>query len=99
MSEFKDSQFLYSLENCTRPDFRTERMRRYRSPFILTNIVTSIKDKYEAILAIDIALALVHTFGDEHRMCSHNLINMHLSEELKEATASVVLAALYSLVI
>ena len=74
-------------------------MRRYRSPFILTSIVTSIKDKYEAILAIDIVLALVHTFGDEHRMASHNLINMYLSEELKEATPSVLLAALYSLVL
>lgn len=58
-----------------------------------------IKDKYEAILAVDIAMALIQTFSDEHRMVSHNLLNMHLSEELKDAIPSVILAAIYSLVI
>lgn len=75
-----------------------ERLRRYRSPFVLNTLVP-IKDKFEATLAIDIAFALIHTFQDEHRMVSNNLLNMHLSEELKEATPHVILAAIYSLVI
>jgi hypothetical protein len=65
---------------------------------MLTGIVP-IKDKYEAILAIDIGMAIVSTFSDEHRMVSHNLLNMHLSEELKEAIPSVILAVIYSLVV
>jgi hypothetical protein len=99
LSDFKDTNFLYSLENCTIGDFDFERLRRYRSPFLLNNIVTGIKDKFESILAVDIAMALIFTFSDEHRMVSHNLINMYLSEELREATPSIILAAIYSLVI
>jgi hypothetical protein len=98
LSEFKDAQLLYSLENCSKVEFRAERMRRYRSPFLLS-IPTLIKDKYDAILAADVAFALVHTFQDEHRMLSHNLLNMHLSEELKEALPSVILVCIYSLII
>lgn len=90
---------MYDLENCSKGEFEVERLRRYRSPFVLSNVVTGIKDKFESILAVDIAIALIHSFGEEHRMVSHNLINMHLSEELKEATPSVILAAIYSLVI
>jgi hypothetical protein len=73
-------------------------MRRYRSPFVL-NVPLPIKDKYEAILALDVAFALLHTFKEEHRMVSHNLLNMYLSDELKEAAPSVILTAVYSLVV
>ena len=44
-------------------------------------------------------MAIIYTFSDEHRMVSQNLINMYLSEELREATPSVILTAVYSLVI
>jgi len=98
LSEFKDTAYLYSLENCAKAEFCRERMRRYRSPFVL-NTALPIKDKYESILAVDVAMALIHTFKDEHKMLSHNLLNMYLSEELKEAAPSVILAAVYSLVV
>ena len=35
LAEFKDTAFLYTLDNCSKPEFATERFRRYRSPFLL----------------------------------------------------------------
>ena len=35
LAEFKDTTFLYTLDNCSKPEFATERFRRYRSPFLL----------------------------------------------------------------
>ena len=32
-------------------------------------------------------------------MLSHNLLNMHVSDELKEALPSIILACIYSLVV
>ena len=66
---------------------------------MLNNVVSGIKDKFESILAVDLAMAIIHAFGDEHRMVSQNLINMHLSEELKEAKSTVILTALFSLIL
>ena len=73
-------------------------MRRYKSPFVLSNMVTGITDKYQAILAIDIAFALIHTFQDSHEMCAKNLLDMYLAEEVKDAMPEVILTAVLSLI-
>lgn len=74
-------------------------MRRYRSPFILNGLVTGISDKFQAILAVDIAFALVQTFQDSHEMTASNLINMYIAEEIKEFLPEVILTAVLSLVV
>jgi len=74
-------------------------MRRYRSPFILNGLITGISDKYQAVLATDIALALIHTFHDSHELAAQNLLNMFMADEIKEFLPQVVLTALFSLVI
>ena len=57
-------------------------MRRYRSPFVLNGLITGISDKYQAVLATDIAMALIWTFQDSHEMVASNLLNMFVAEEL-----------------
>lgn len=99
LAEFKSKAFDYTLQTSAFPEFQRERMRRYRSPFILNNMVTSIGDKYQAILAIDIAYALINTFQESHDMCAQNLLNMHLAEEVKDALPEVILSAVLSLTV
>jgi len=74
-------------------------MKRYKSPFVLNNLVTSISDKYQAILSIDIAFALIQTFQDSHEMCAQNLLNMYLAEEVKDALPEILLTAVLSLTV
>lgn len=61
--------------------FQKTRLQRYRSPFVIDGVVTSIKDKYQAMLAVEVAFALIHTFQESHDMCASNLLNMYMSEE------------------
>ena len=68
LAEFNQAPYVYSLQAQAQPDFTKERMRRYRSPFILNGLITGISDKYQAVLATDIALALIHTFADSHEL-------------------------------
>ena len=74
-------------------------MKRYRSPFIFNGMITGINDKYQAVLATDIALALIHTFQDSHELAAQNLLNMYITDELKECLPEVILTALFSLVV
>ena len=62
LAEFKDAQYQYTLQNAAQTDFQKQRLRRYRSPFVLGGLVQGIPDKFEAILAVDIAFALINTF-------------------------------------
>lgn len=39
-------------------------MRRYRSPAFPPTGLTTFQDKFEAALATDVVIALMHTFGD-----------------------------------
>ena len=99
LAEFNHGLYLYSLPTQASTDFQKERMRRYRSPFILNGLITGIQDKYQAILATDIALALIHTFQESHEMTASNLLNMYIAEEFKEFLPEVVLTAVLSLVV
>mmetsp|Transcript_28620 Transcript_28620/g.35451 ORF Transcript_28620/g.35451 Transcript_28620/m.35451 type:complete len:101 (-) Transcript_28620:1386-1688(-) len=91
--------YTYSLQAQAQPDFQKERMKRYRSPFILNGLITSINDKYQAVLATDIALALIHTFHDSHELVAQNLLNMYIADELKECLPEVIMTAVFSLVV
>ena len=99
LAEFNHGPYAYSLHTQAPPDFQKERMRRYRSPFVLNGMVTGIPDKFQSVLAIDIAFALIQTFQDSHEMTSSNLLNMYFAEELKEFMPEVILTAVFSLVI
>ena len=99
LAEFSNGPYLYSLETSADPEFQRERLRRYRSPFILNGLITGITDKYQAVLATDIALALIHTFQDSHELTASNLLNMYIAEEYKESLPLVLMTALFSLVI
>jgi len=81
LAEFKDGQFQYNLGNMSDYRFQKTRLQRYRSPFVIDGVVTSIKDKYQAMLAVEVAFALIHTFQESHDMCASNLLNMYMSEE------------------
>lgn len=74
-------------------------MRRYRSPFVLNGLITGISDKYQAVLATDIAMSLIWTFQDSHEMVASNLLNMFVAEEIKEYLPEVLLTAVFSLVV
>ena len=76
-----------------------ERMRRYRSPFVINGLITGITDKFQAIIATDIALALIQTFQESHEMAASNLLNMYIADELKEHLPEVILTAVLSLVV
>ena len=99
LTEFKDHQFRYNLLNLADYGFQTKRMMRYRSPFVVDGVISSIRDKYQAILAVEIAMALIHTFQESHDMCASNLLNMYMSEEQREFLPEVILTAIFSLVI
>jgi hypothetical protein len=75
-------------------DFQKQRLRRYRSPVLLP-----INDKFESVLAVDVAMAIFKTFADSQQMCAHNLLNLYLAEELKEAMPEVLLSCLFSLLL
>lgn len=67
---------------------------------MLNGIVSgAIPDKFQAILAIDIAFALIHTFQESHEMTASNLMNMFIADEVKEALPEVLLTAVFSLVV
>ena len=74
-------------------------MRRYRSPFVLNGLISGIQDKFQAILATDIAFALIQTFQESHEMTASNLLNMYIAEEYKEFLPGVITTAILSLVI
>ena len=99
LAEFNHGPYLYSLETQAQAEFQRERLRRYRSPFILNGLITGITDKYQAVLATDIALALIHTFQDSHELTASNLLNMYIADEYKESLPLVLMTALFSLVI
>lgn len=46
LAEFNNAPYVYSLETQAQGEFQRERMRRYRSPFILNGLITGITDKY-----------------------------------------------------
>jgi hypothetical protein len=97
LAEYKEASYGYSLQTCALSEFQRTRLRRYRSPFVLNSIVTSIPDKFQQILAIDVAFALIQTFQESHDMCSQNLLNMYLAEEVKHALPEVLLTVVFSL--
>ena len=99
LAEFSHAQYVYSLETCAWPEFQKERMRRYRSPFVLNGLISGISDKFQAILAVDVAFALIQTFQDSHEMTASNLINMYIADEIKEFVPEVILTAVLSLVV
>lgn len=61
--------------------------------------MTTINDKFESVLAVDVAMAIFKTFAESQQMCAHNLLNLYLSEELKEAMPEVLLSCLLSLLL
>ena len=61
--------------------------------------MTGITDKFEQILAVDLVMALIETFQDSHEMTAHNLLNMHLAEEMREFLPEILATALFSLVV
>ena len=65
----------------------------------MNGLITGITDKYQAVLATDIALALIHTFQDSHEMTASNLLNLYIADEYKESLPQVILTALLSLVV
>ena len=46
LAEFNHAPYIYSLQTQSSPDFQRERMRRYRSPFVLNGLITGISDKF-----------------------------------------------------
>jgi hypothetical protein len=61
VTEFKDTLFQHSLGNVASPEFNWQRLRRYVSPFFLNGILqmAAFDDKFEAILAVDTAMAII----------------------------------------
>ena len=84
LAEFRDTQFRYNIHNLAMYSFQPRRLMRYRSPFVVDGIISSIRDKYQAILAVEIAMALIQTFQESHEMAASNLLNMYMSEEQRE---------------
>ena len=66
---------------------------------MLGGLVQGIPDKFEAILAVDIAFALINTFQESHEMTGSNLLNMYIAEEYREFLPEVILTAVFSLII
>jgi hypothetical protein len=107
VSEFKDHQFQHTLENAAGittevgafSNFNGLRLRRYVSPFMLNSALSGFDDKFEAVLAVDTAMAIIETFQDSHQMTAQNLMNMYLAEELQECLPDVVITAIYSLLL
>jgi hypothetical protein len=64
LSEFNETKYSYTLANMSNNEFLPERLKRYRSPVILSHYLTSISDKFEAVLAIDVAMSIFHTFAE-----------------------------------
>ena len=67
VTEFKDHAFLHSLENAAGISneggaFNGLRLRRYVSPFMLNGVLQGFDDKFEAVLAVDTAMAIIQTF-------------------------------------
>ena len=70
VSEFKDHQFQHTLENAAGittevgpfSQFNGLRLRRYVSPFMLYRMLSGFDDKFEAVLAVDTAMAIIETF-------------------------------------
>jgi len=63
LTEFTESKYTYNLQNLANKDFQKQRLRRYRSPILLP-IVTTIYDKFESVLAVDVAMAIFKTFAE-----------------------------------
>ena len=101
VTEFKDTTFQHTLANVANPEFNWQRMRRYVSPFFLNGILQmgAFDDKFEAILAVDTAMAVIQTFADSHKMTAQNLMNMYLADELSEQLPDVLLVTIYSLML
>ena len=51
LAEFNHAPYSYSLTTQAPPEFQKERMRRYRSPFVLNGMITGITDKFQAALS------------------------------------------------
>ena len=66
---------------------------------LLPSVITHIADKFEAVLAVDMAIALLKTFASSSQMCTANLLSLYLSEELIEALPEVLLSCLFSLLL
>ena len=66
---------------------------------MLGGLVQGIPDKFEAILAVDIAFALINTFQESHEMTGSNLLNMYIAEEYREFLPEVILTAVFSLIV
>ncbi len=58
LSEFNETKYTYTLANMKSGEFLPERLKRYRSPVILPQYLTAIGDKFEAVLAIDVAMSI-----------------------------------------
>ena len=99
LAEFKEVQYQHSLQNAAQYSFQRQRLRRYRSPFVLDGLIQGILDKFEATLAVETAFALINTFQESHEMAGSNLLNMYIAEELREALPEVILTAVLSLVV
>lgn len=63
------------------------------------SLVTNIADKFESVLAVDVAMAVFHTFAESQALCAHNLVNLYLDDELQDATPDVITCCILSLVL
>ena len=46
LAEFNSAPYVYSLQTQASSEFMKERMRRYRSPFVINGLITGITDKF-----------------------------------------------------
>jgi hypothetical protein len=62
-AEFNEAKYHYTFAQVTNStSFQQQRLRRYRSPYVLDAQV--LPDKFESVLAIDVAMAVLRTFSD-----------------------------------
>lgn len=59
--EFEERNHFYTLKSLSSQNFQIERIRRYKSPVVLS-FSLQIAEKFEAILAVDQAMAITKTF-------------------------------------
>lgn len=66
IAEFKDHIFTHTLDNAGSEEFNNQRLRRYSSPFMLNGALPHFDDKFEAVVAVDTAMAIIETFHESH---------------------------------
>ena len=66
---------------------------------MLNGALPHFDDKFEAVVAVDTAMAIIETFHESHQMAAHHLLNMYLHKDMQDYLPDVVLVTIYSLML